>query len=113
MKPSVDTITWLGRKLENLNQSYDKKKVKGSSIELSKDEESEVRDFKVMFDILNNESPLSFNFVDYRNLVDDVEGPMTEEDKELVSKYLKVQEEFSKIKVSNTRSFLEKIVQFQ
>ena len=102
----------MGRKLEIINQTFEKKKNKASILELSKEEEFEVKDFKIMFDVLNNESPLSFNFVDYRYLVDDVEGPMTEEDKDLVWRYLKVQEEFSKIKVSNTRSFLEKIVQF-
>ena len=79
-------------------------------MDLTQSEEMEIKDFTNLFECLNKENPISMSFVDYRYLVGEGEGPMNEKEKEEISVYLKFQSEFSNLRVSNTRGFLEKMV---
>lgn len=110
---SPEVIDILTKKTENLvaanSSGSDKKKAKLIS-ELSVSEQITIKDFKNFFEYLDTQNPISMSFVDYRFLVEDLEGPMTEEEKMFVSKYLKLQSELSNLRVSNTRAFLEKMV---
>ena len=111
--PSTDTMDALSKKAEGLSATHgtgsDKKKAAKLHLELSVSEQLLVQDFNILFDCLYTQSPIALSFVDYRFLVDDIEGPMTEEEKDVVSSYLKFQENFSNLRVANTRTFLEKM----
>jgi hypothetical protein len=82
-----ETIEILSRMTESLvvtnGLGSDKKKAKLGT-ELSTSEQMKIRDFKSFFEFLITHNPISTSFVDYRFLVEDLEGPMTGEEKNFV-----------------------------
>jgi len=111
--PSVETVEILSSKIESFNFTQlsvtDKKKTKSSVMSLSPTESSKIIDFSLLLDCLTNQNPLAINITDYRNLCSEMEGPLNVEEKVVFCKYLRLQTALSKMRVANTKSFLDNV----